>query len=81
MSAPLYVLGPQRPLPNLPQALQSLPGHGPIVMITAGWRHDEADTEALGRDIGPSAVPLPLYGWFEELMEHHHALPDHEDAG
>ncbi|MBK7758146.1 MAG: Type 1 glutamine amidotransferase-like domain-containing protein [Deltaproteobacteria bacterium] len=74
MSAPLYVLGPQRPLPNLPQALQSLPGHGPIVMITAGWRHDEADTEALQRDIGPSAVALPLYAWFEELMEHHHAL-------
>jgi hypothetical protein len=44
-------------------------GGGRVVHVTAGWRHDEADDEALDRDIGPEGTPLRLYRWFEDLAE------------
>ena len=68
MTAPLLLLGPQRPEPNLPEALATLPGGGSVVAITAGWRHDEGETEALFTDLGGAAVHLPLYAWFEEIQ-------------
>ena len=74
MSAPLLLLGPQRPEPNLPEVLATLPGDGPVVAITAGWRHDEGETEFLFQDIGPSAEVLPLYTWFEEILTDSPAL-------
>lgn len=63
------LLGPQRPSPNLDAALAELPDEGPIVTITAGWRVDEAELDALHAVVGPRAVHLPLYAWFEECME------------
>lgn len=74
MASRLVVLGPQRPDPNLPQALATAQAAGSTVMITAGWRHDENDNEALRAAIGPSAVSLPIYTWFEELAEQHPAF-------
>lgn len=65
---PLLLLGPQRPVPNITEALATLPGEGPVVTITAGWRHDEADHAALHEAVGAGAVSLPLYAWFDEVM-------------
>lgn len=69
MPGPLFLLGPQRPSPNLAEALERIPGSGPIVTITAGWRLDEGETDALHAVVGPDALHLPLYQWFEECME------------
>ncbi|MEQ1505896.1 MAG: Type 1 glutamine amidotransferase-like domain-containing protein [Myxococcota bacterium] len=70
---PPVVLGPQRPSPNVPLALaelarQSEPRDGPIVVLTAGWRTDETDDEALRRHLGPDVAVLPVYTWFEVVM-------------
>lgn len=67
------LLGPQRPHPNMPRALDAVDRSGHVVYITAGWRHEEGDDEALVRDVGPAGHNLPLYGWFEELA---HTAPE-----
>jgi peptidase E len=67
MRGSLHLLGPQRTSPNLPAVLHQIPGEGPTVTITAGWRNEEGDDEALRQDIGGSGVMLPLYRWFDEL--------------
>ncbi len=67
MHGQIHFLGPQRPTPNLSQVLATLDGHGPVVAITAGWRHDEGETAALREVVGDRLVELPLYRWFEEL--------------
>lgn len=67
---PVILLGPQRPTPNLGRVLESLGApatHGPAVVITAGWRHDEGTSESLARVVGPDAISLPLYSWFEQI--------------
>ncbi|MCB9676944.1 MAG: hypothetical protein H6737_17645 [Alphaproteobacteria bacterium] len=69
MAGPLLLLGPQRPTPNVAEALARVGGEGPVVTITAGWRLDEGELGALHGVIGPDAVHLPLYQWFEECME------------
>lgn len=38
-----------------------------MVVITAGWRLEEAETDALRRDVHPHAVSLALYSEFERL--------------
>lgn len=73
MAASLYLLGPQRPVPNMPRVLETVPGDGPVVCITAGWRHEEGEDDALHRDAGTRSTSLPLYAWFEELVQ---AAPD-----
>jgi hypothetical protein len=66
---PPVILGPQRPTPNAPQALAELaPGDGPVVVLSAGWRADETDDEALRRYLGPEVAVLPVYTWFEVVM-------------
>lgn len=69
MTGSLILLGPQRPSPNLGEALDRIPGNGPIVTLTAGWRLDEGEIDALHDVAGGDAVHLPLYRWFEECME------------
>ena len=69
----LHVLGPQRPTPNAPACLDELGGTGSLLVITAGWRHDETDDEALRRHLGPDVVLLPVYTWFEVIAKE---LPD-----
>ncbi len=69
----LQLLGPQWPSPNAPEVLESAAGDGPIVTITAGWRHAETDDEALRRHLGPDVAVLPIYRWFEVVMDE---LPD-----
>lgn len=65
----LQVLGPQRPTPNAPACLEEFGGEGTVLVLTAGWRHEETDDEALRRHLGPDVVVLPLYTWFEVVMK------------
>jgi peptidase E len=60
------LLGPQRPTPNLPAVLEALNVTGPLVAITAGWRHDEAELADLEAAVGP-VISLPLYRWFDRV--------------
>lgn len=69
MRGPVLMLGPQRPRPNVQDVLATVPGEGPAVIITAGWRHDEADDQALRAAVGPEVTLLPLYTWFEAVMD------------
>ena len=69
MSRSLVILGPQRSEPTLPVVLEALHVQGPLVAITAGWRHDEADLDALQGAVGP-VTSLPLYRWFDEVPAH-----------
>lgn len=71
MRKPIVVLGPQRPAPNLGRALDRVGAKGPVALITAGWRHDEDDIEALARGVGRPTEHLPLYAWFEEVAQQH----------
>ena len=68
MNGQLLILGPQRPEPNLPTALADAGCAGPIALVTAGWRHDEADLSALREHLSHELVPLSLYRWFEQIM-------------
>ena len=70
----LILLGPQRPRANAPQALAELAATGPIVVIAAGWRHEESEETLLQRYLGPEARVLPLYGWFDRIMREREAL-------
>ena len=67
MFGAVHLLGPQRPSPNLARVLGVIAPGKPVVTITAGWRHEEGDDDALRRDIGHQGQSLPLYRWFEEL--------------
>ena len=68
MTGPLLILGPQRPAPDLPRALAAHGVSGPIAVITAGWRHDEDELDALRRDLPHhKLVHLPIYQWFDEV--------------
>lgn len=72
MPGPVVLLGPQRPHATLSDALDALDRRssaprGPIVCISAGWRQDEADGDALRREVHPDAVALPLYAAFERI--------------
>lgn len=72
MLGTLLILGPQRPSGNLSTALAGAGVAGRVALITAGWRHDEGETDALRADlrggVGGDTVHLPLYRWFDECM-------------
>lgn len=67
MSGPLVLLGPQRGRPRLEEALVHHGCTGRVAVISAGWRYDEDELDALRRDLGDRLEPLPLYGWFDAL--------------
>lgn len=68
LHAPL-ILGPQRPEPNLRLALDDLDVDGPLAVISAGWRHDEAELDALSNHAG-TLQSVPLYQWFDQVHRH-----------
>jgi len=76
MRGSIALLGPQRPEQNLDRVLETIPGSGLIITITAGWRHDEPETEALHRVVGHDALHLPIYAWFDEVMAADPAVAD-----
>lgn len=61
------VLGPQRPEPNLREALDAEGIDAPLLAITAGWRHDEGEVDALRAAVGRPLHLLPVYAWFEDM--------------
>jgi len=67
MSGPLVLLGPQRAHPRVSEALAHHGCTGDVAVISAGWRHDEHELDALRRDLGDRLVHLPLYRWFDAL--------------
>ncbi len=67
MPGRIHVLGPQHPQHNLPAALDKVGVEGPVAVVSAGWRHDEAQLDALARASGRDLVHLPLYRWFDEV--------------
>lgn len=67
MPGRIFVLGPQHPVHNLPAALDHAGVQGPVAVVSAGWRHDEAQLEPLARAIRRPLVHLPLYRWFDEV--------------
>jgi peptidase E len=67
MSGKIYIMGPQRPTPNLPEVLEERLPDGPLCVISSGWRHDEEDLEALQADLKRDLLPIPLYRWFDSL--------------
>jgi hypothetical protein len=62
-----YVLGPQRPTPNVGVALGEADRPGHVVLISAGWRYDEDEGPRVLRAMGYEVVHLPLYAWFDEV--------------
>jgi hypothetical protein len=62
-----YVLGPQRPTPNVGLALGPADQPGHVVLISAGWRYDEDEGPRILRAMGYEVVHLPLYAWFDEV--------------
>lgn len=64
----LHLLGPQRRDPNLVEVLDHLGVSGPLVAITAGWRHDEDELGPLEAAVG-KVSHLPLYRWFDEVPD------------
>lgn len=75
MLGPRIVLGPQRPDVNLHRVLdEDVPGDGPLVLISAGWRHHEDDARRYLVDRGVEVVHLPLYAWFERIAQDHPTL-------
>lgn len=73
MHAPVIVLGPQRPTPNLRAHLDRCGVEGPIALITAGWRHEEDEIAPLVAHVERPVRHLRLYAEMDALMR---ALPD-----
>lgn len=68
------LLGPQTPLPNLRQALETIHADGPIVVITAGWRDSEGEIDEMREIAGHPLEDLMLYQRAEEVFAHEPAL-------
>lgn len=69
MTAPVVILGPQRPVPNLADALAALDFDGPVGLITAGWRVDEDEVGPLLRHVQRDVRHLRLYAEVEAVLQ------------
>lgn len=65
--AEVIILGPERPDPILPRVLDELGIRGPLALISAGWRHDEARDEAMREAVDRPIHNLRLYAAFRKL--------------
>ena len=68
------LLGPQDPLPNLKQAIDTIDPDGPVVCITAGWRDSEGEIEELQDIAGRPVEDLKLYQRAESVFAKEPAL-------
>ena len=68
------LLGPQTPLPNLRQAIETIQTDGPVVVITAGWRESEGEIDELREVAGRPVEDLMLYQRAEEIYVQEPAL-------
>jgi hypothetical protein len=69
------VLGPQNPVANLPDAVESLAlGNGRVAIISAGWQEGEGDVAVVSEAIGRSLFDLRLYRRAETVFGRDPAL-------
>lgn len=61
------LLGPQRPVANLPAVLAGLGSRRPVALVSAGWRYDEDRDEPLRAELGRTVHNLRLYDAYTEL--------------
>ncbi len=71
MSAPVVILGPQRPTPNLREHLDRVAPTGPVALVTAGWRHDEDEIGPLAAHVARPIRHLRLYAEMDALLRAH----------
>ena len=67
MLGQIHILGPQHPHHNIDKALKDFCPTGNVAVISAGWRYEEKDIDALKRAIKRDVFHIPLYEWFEGL--------------
>ena len=70
------LLGPQNPVPNIRQAIETINADGPIVVISAGWRDSEGEIDELRENAGCPLEDLMLYHRAEEVFAHEPSLHD-----
>ncbi len=69
MNAPIHILGPQQPTPNLPELLTETLPTGALSVLSTGWRMDEEELDTLDAVLHRDLLPLPLYRWFDSLQQ------------
>lgn len=70
-------LGPQRPTPNVGDAVRALTAEGePVAVISAGWQEAEGDIEPLHEIVQRPLFDLQLYARAEEVMAQSAPLRD-----
>lgn len=62
------LLGPQSPVSNLRQAVDTIAADGPIVVITAGWRDSEGEIDELKAELARPIEDLLIYQRAEEVF-------------
>ncbi len=67
---PCVLLGPQRRVPTVLDAIESLEIRGPIVAITAGWEERESEDRELGEHLGGRTTNLALFARTEDVLRH-----------
>lgn len=70
----ITVIGPERPDPVLPRLLRADGIHGPVALISAGWRQDESRDEPLRAALGMTVHNLAIYKAFQEVERNAPAL-------
>ncbi|MGB5487622.1 MAG: Type 1 glutamine amidotransferase-like domain-containing protein [Lysobacterales bacterium] len=70
------LLGPQNPVPNLRQAVETINVDGPIVVISAGWRDSEGEIDELQEIVGQPLEDLMLYQRAEQVFTNEPVLHD-----
>ena len=67
MKGTVHILGPQRGAPTVANLVHDQYPNAKIAVISAGWRHEEAELRPLARDLQRPLELLPLYRWFDVL--------------
>lgn len=65
---PAVLLGPQRLLPVLADAVETVGVRGRVAAVTAGWQEREAEMDELSEHLGSGVVNLRLYRRAEEVF-------------
>lgn len=77
MGAPRVLLGPQRPVVNLRDAVDAAGiGEGPIAVISAGWQEAEGDIADVRDAVGLPLEDLGLYQRAEALLANEAAMAE-----
>ena len=69
MSAPRILLGPQRTMPILGDAVAALGVKGKLAAVTAGWEEREDEDRELAQHLGGRTVSLRLFDRAEDVFQ------------